>query len=153
MPETNRRVLVVDDDNDVRNILASVLVKRGLTVDTAGDGRIALDLLTANAYSVVVLDLLMPNIDGFDVLQQLQAAEMPFPAPVVLVLTGAEEAIVERLNPQRIHGLVRKPFEPDDLASLVVACVEVKSRRPFGAMALTMLSSAQLLAWLERFSR
>ena len=151
--ESNQRVLVVDDDSDVRNILTSVLEKRGLEVHSAGDGRQALDLLAENVYAVVVLDLLLPEIDGFDVLRQLQTGELMQPAPVVLVLSGAPHEVVERLDPQRIHGLVRKPFDPEELASIVVACAEVKRRGPFPTMAIaTMLSGAQLLSWLNRFS-
>jgi len=151
--ETNQRVLVVDDDIDVRNILTSVLERRGLSVHSAGDGREALDLLAENAYAVIVLDLLLPRVDGFDVLRQLQKGELMQPPPVVLVLTGAPNEVVERLDPQRIHGLVRKPFDPEDLASLIVACADVKRRGTFPTMAIaTLVSGAQLFAWLNRFS-
>ena len=150
--ETHNRVLVVDDDEDVRKILISVLEKRGLTVHVAADGREALQLLGENTYAVIILDLLLPEIDGLDVLRQLQAGDMPQPAPVVLVLTGAPNEIVERLDPQRIHGLIRKPFDPEELASLTLACAEIKRRGPFPAMAIaTLVSGAQLFAWLNRF--
>ncbi|HSP35524.1 MAG TPA: response regulator [Thermoanaerobaculia bacterium] len=152
-PDSHNRVLVVDDNSDVRNILTSVLQKRGLDVHAAGDGKEALDLLGENAYGVIVLDLVLPEIDGFEVLRYIQSDAMTQPAPVVLVLTGAANEIVDRLDPQRIHGLVRKPFDPEDLAALVLACADVKRRGPFPTMAIaTMLSGAQLFAWLNRFS-
>ena len=151
--ESLNRVLVVDDDEDVRNILTSVLEKRRLTVHAVGDGKDALELLARNAYSVIVLDLLMPDIDGFDVLKRIQTGDLVQPPPVVLVLTGATDDVVKRLDPQRIHGIVRKPFDPDDLAALVVACAEIKRRGPFPTMAIaTLMSGAQLFAWLNRFS-
>jgi len=144
-----KRVLVVDDDAEIRELLTSVLHRRGLIVDGAVDGAEALDLLRQNIYSVVLLDLLMPNIDGFAVLNELDSALAP---PVVLVITGADRSLVKQLDPQRIHGVVRKPFDADDLANLVVACAEIKSRRGFEKMAISaIMAGGPLLAWLNRF--
>ena len=148
--EQQRRVLVADDDPEVRRMLASVLEPQGLVVDGAINGRQAVDLLNENTYSVVLLDLLMPEIDGFGVLDRLQTEVIPA-APVVLVLTGADRQTVDRLDPQRIHGIVRKPFDPHELASLIVACANIRGRGAFETMAIaTVLSGAQLLAWLVR---
>ena len=151
MPSENpKRVLIVDDDRDVRNILASVLRQRGLEVHVAADGREALAALREHPFAVMILDLLMPEADGFEVLDELHRSD-PKTLPVVLVLTGAEKPIVERLDPDRIHGIVRKPFDPEDLASVVLACAEIRSRRPFEAMALaTMLATSPLIAFLSR---
>ena len=150
--DVSHRVLVVDDDADVRKILTSVLEKRGLAVHAAADGKEALALLEANTYAVIILDLLLPEIDGFDVLRHLQSGEVTQPPPVVLVLTGAPDEIVSRLDPRRIHGLIRKPFDPEELGSLTLACAEIKRRGPFPAMAIaTLVSGAQLIAWLNRF--
>ena len=144
-----KRVLVVDDDAEIRELLTSVLGRRDLTVDQAADGSEALDLLRQNTYSVVLLDLLMPNVDGFGVLDELGSA---ISTPVVLVITGAERAMLKELDPQRIHGVVRKPFDAEDLANLVVACAEIKSRGAFEAMAISaMIAGGPLLAWLNRF--
>jgi CheY-like chemotaxis protein len=144
-----KRVLVVDADAAIRELLTSVLGGRDLIVDQAADGSEALDLLRQNTYSVVLLDLLMPNVDGFGVLDELGSA---ISTPVVLVITGAERAMVKELDPQRIHGVVRKPFDAEDLANLVVACAEIKSRGAFEAMAISaMIAGGPLLAWLNRF--
>ena len=143
-----KRVLVVDDDADIRELLVSVLSRRDLVVDQAGDGSEALDLLRQNSYSVVLLDLLMPNVDGFGVLDELDSA---ISTPVVLVITGAERSLLKQLDAQRIHGVVRKPFDAEDLGNLVVACAEIKSRGTFEAMAISaMIAGGPLLAWLNR---
>ena len=151
MNEQHKRVLVVDDDVEVRKILASALAPRGLLVDLAADGNAAVSLLAENQYAVVLLDLVMPDADGFHVLDALRQGAMQS-SPVVLVLTGAEPEIAERLDSQRIHGLIRKPFDPQDIASLVVACSEIKSRNSFGTMAIatTMIGGAKLLSWLMK---
>ena len=145
-----KRILVVDDDRDVRNILETALGQRGLEVVAASNGREAIAALSEQQFSVVILDLLMPEASGFDVLDALGRADVKS-LPVVLVLTGAEQPVVDQLDPQRIHGIVRKPFDPEDLASLVVACAEIRSRGAFEAMALaTILAGSPLIAWLSR---
>jgi len=149
MPAQQRRVLVVDDDATIRALLGSVLRRRDLEVDEAADGAEALDLLRQNSYAVVLLDLLMPNVDGFGVLDEFGSA---ISTPVVLVITGADRSLIKQLDPQRIHGVVRKPFDSEDLADVVVACAEIRSRRPFEAMAISaMIAGGPFLAWLNRF--
>jgi len=146
---TPKRVLIVDDDATIRELLGSVLRRRDLAVDEAADGGEALVLLRQNSYAVVLLDLLMPNVDGFGVLDELESAVS---TPVVLVITGADRALLKQLDPQKIHGVLRKPFDADDLANIVVACAEIKSRRAFETMAISaMLAGGPFLAWLNRF--
>ncbi|SRR6266849_5116224 len=149
-PENQKRVLVVDDDPAVRKLLASVLGQRGLSVFAAAGGQEAIDLLRTQRFTVVILDLLMPGRDGFAVLEELKYVDSKS-APVVLVLTGAERQVVDRLDPRRIHGVVRKPFDADELASIVAACAEVRIRGTFEAMAIaTMLAGSPLIAFLSR---
>jgi CheY-like chemotaxis protein len=149
MQVSSKRVLIVDDDATIRELLVSVLRRRDLIVDEAHDGLQALDLLKENNYSVVLLDLLMPNLDGFGVIENLGSA---ISTPVVLVITGADRALIRQLDPQRIHGVVNKPFDAEDLATLVVACAEIKSRSPFEAMAISaMIAGGPFLAWLNKW--
>jgi two-component system response regulator ResD len=152
MSEQQKRVLVVDDDPSVREIVVFVLQRHGLAVDQASDGREALALIKLHQYSVVVLDLFMPVLDGFGVLDALAVPEVPSP-PVVLVLTGADRGDFLHLDAQRVHGIMKKPFDPEELASIVVACAEIRSRNTFGTMAIaTVLAGSPLLAFLNRFS-
>ena len=147
MPVSSKRVLIVDDDAMIRELLESVLRRRDLIVDVASDGREALALLKENSYAVVLLDLLMPNVDGFGVIENLGSA---ISSPVVLVVTGADRTLMRKLDPQKIHGVVNKPFDSEDLANLVVACAEIKSRSPFEAMAISaMIAGGPFLAWLK----
>lgn len=149
MGEQHRRVLVVDDDSSIRQMIVSAFRRSGLTVDEAADGREAIDLIRVNDYAVILLDLLMPNVDGFTVLQHLPH-DAPF-RPVVLVVTGADRAALESLDAQRIHGVVRKPFDIDEISKVVTACADIRERNQFGAMAIaTMIAGGPLLAWLHR---
>ena len=149
MPMSSKRILIVDDDAATRELIGTVLRRRELTVDEAEDGMEALELLKEHRYAVVLLDLLMPNVDGFGVIENLETA---ISTPVVLVITGADRALLRKLDPQRIHGVVNKPFDAEDLATLVVACAEIKSRSPFEAMAISaMIAGGPFLAWLNKW--
>src|SRR3982751_2998148 len=95
--EVVKRVLIVDDDRNVLNILGSVLRQKGLAVSVAANGSEGLAALAEQRFSVVILDLLMPAPDGFEVLERLHQGD-PKSLPVVLVLTGADQQVVDRLD-------------------------------------------------------
>jgi CheY-like chemotaxis protein len=145
--EQQRQVLIVDDDPGVREILATALRQRALSTDEAADGEEAIRLLRENTYAVVLLDIVMPNIDGFAVLDAIHAS--PTTAPVVLVVSGADRATLEQLDSRRIHGIVKKPFDPQEIAGVVAACAEIRGRSPFETMAVAMISTAPLFAFLK----
>ena len=146
--EQHRRVLVVDDDRQIRQILVAALRQKSLTIDEAADGREAIDLLREHTYSVVLLDILMPGVNGFDVLAAIDEESMN--APVVLVVSGAERAVLNELDSKRIHGIVRKPFDPQEIADVVAACVDIRGNRAFETMAIaTVMTGAQLIALLK----
>lgn len=142
-----KKILVVEDDWDVRIELAARLRDRGLLVDEAEGGRAAMDLMAAEHYAVILVDLLMPPPDGFAVLEALSAGMLKKPS-VVIVTTAADPSALERLDPDRIHGVVRKPFDPDELADLVTACAEIRSRMNVEMIAVVMMSTAALFDWL-----
>jgi len=145
----HKRVLIVDDDLVIRELLTSALEESSLQVDWAGDGRQGLELMQKNQYAVVLLDLLMPGMNGFEVLEQLEEDVRP----VVLVITGADQSTVAELDSRVVHGIVRKPFDPHELADLVRACAEIRERGPLGAMALaSVIAGGPLFAlYINRF--
>jgi two-component system alkaline phosphatase synthesis response regulator PhoP len=146
----HERVLVVDDDSETRGLLASVLRGHGLSVEEAADGQEALDLLSTGSYAVILLDLLMPRLDGFAVLEALSKEDGQ--QPIVLVVTGADRRAIEQLDPRGIHGVVRKPIDVEELADVVVACTDIRGRNALGTMAIAaMVASSPLLAWLHRW--
>ncbi|HEX2060363.1 MAG TPA: response regulator [Thermoanaerobaculia bacterium] len=146
--DQHRRVLVVDDDAMVRGILTAALRQRSLLIDTASDGGEAIDLLRENQYSVVLLDLLMPNVNGFGVLDVIDHSAPG--APIVLVVSGAPRSTLDELDSRKIHGIIKKPFDPHEIASVVSACVEIRGRSAFETMAIaTVMTGAPLIALLK----
>jgi CheY-like chemotaxis protein len=146
--EQHRRVLIVDDDADIRLLLATALRQKALVTEEATDGREAIELLRQNAYAVVLLDLMMPVVDGLSVLDAIKA-DLPNP-PVVLVVTGASRSLIEQVDTSRIHGVIRKPFDPIEVAAIVASCADVRGRAGFETMAMaTMISGGALITWLR----
>jgi PAS domain S-box-containing protein len=99
-----RRILVVDDDADLRRRLRGLLEEAGLEVDEAGDGRVALTRLDEQWPELILLDLLMPGMDGFAFLAELQRRGEGRSVPVV-VITAKELTAAER---QRLGGPIEK---------------------------------------------
>lgn len=146
--EQRRQILIVDDDPSVREILGTALQQQALGIDEASNGADAIRLLGENAYAVVLLDIMMPGVDGFAVLDAIDATSVN--APVVLVVSGADPALLQQLDSRRIHGIVKKPFDPHDIANVVAACAEIRGRSAFETMAFaTMMSGAPLIAFLK----
>jgi DNA-binding response OmpR family regulator len=142
-----RRVLVIDDEAPVRRMLAAALRQKSLVIDEATDGREAIALLAEHRYSIVLLDLMMPDVDGFAVLEAIADAANP---PIVLVVTGAERPLLDRIDSRLIHGIVKKPFDPVEIADVVAACVEIRGRSAFETMAYaTVIAGAPLIALLK----
>jgi len=147
--DPTKRVLVVDDDKDVRDILFSVLQSRGIQTDSATNGREALELIGQHPYVVVLLDLMMPEIDGFGVLETLQAAGT---MPVVLVVSAADQGLTDKLDPSLIHGVIRKPFDPQEIADVVAACADIRGKGMFETMALAaMIAGGPLVTFFSRY--
>jgi DNA-binding response OmpR family regulator len=134
------RVLVVDDDETVRDVVRRYLELAGFTVDMAGDGAEGLAKFVAHEPDLVVLDVMMPGINGLEVCKRLrQVSQVPI---VMLTALGEEE--------NRIAGLqlgaddyVTKPFSPKELA-LRVASVLRRARMPRPEPAAAELADGDL---------
>jgi DNA-binding response OmpR family regulator len=122
------RILVVDDDANVAEVVARYLEREGFEVETVADGRDAVDRALSNPPDLVVLDLMLPGIDGLEVCRRLRALA---PVPVIMLTARGDEA-------DRVIGLelgaddyVAKPFSPKEL----VARVRAVLRRATGPLA------------------
>lgn len=123
------RVLVVDDDAGNRDMLARRLVREGLDVDVAADGFEALGALGSKAFDVVLLDVMMPGLDGYEVL--CQAKQNPFTrdVPVIMISALDELGSVIRCIEAGAEDYLPKPFEPTLLRARLSASLEKKRLR------------------------
>ncbi len=116
-------VLLVDDDPDIRAMLAFTLEDYGHTVREAADGRAALEALEASAPEIMVLDLMMPNIDGFGVLDQMRARGLAPDTRVLILTCMTGETDLVRGYELGADEYVTKPFDPDGLAMILAELV------------------------------
>lgn len=117
-------LLVVDDDADIRLLLRLELAGRGHRIQEAADGRQALAAIASDPPDLVLLDMMMPVLDGWGVLDELDAATAP---PVVVITALATEGnrhVVEALGKGALD-VIPKPFDPGWLTGLVDAVLRV----------------------------
>ncbi|HET7711396.1 MAG TPA: response regulator [Thermoanaerobaculia bacterium] len=112
----DRQVLVVDDEPEVRQLLGAVLRRHQIRCDFAADGEEVLEMLAQNRYCVLLLDLMMPYIDGIGVLDEMKASGDTTP---VIVVTAAGQSLIRKLDSSAVRQVVQKPFDVNTVAQLV----------------------------------
>ena len=115
-----KRVLIVDDDPAIRQIVRVLLERDGVQADIAEDGERAVSMLRAGKYAVVLLDLLMPRLDGRGVIAFMREQEIATP---VIVISAVGD-LAEDLDPSLVRVVLQKPFEARDLRKVVTAVLE-----------------------------
>lgn len=120
--EDQIRVLVADDDQSIRQLVCTIVQREGLEVDCVADGAEAIEKLMTHEYAVILLDLMMPRVDGFGVIEYLKN-NPPAHKPVILVITAYADQRFKEVDPDVVAGVIRKPFEVSDLGNLVRLCV------------------------------
>jgi DNA-binding response OmpR family regulator len=115
------RILIVEDDPDIAQLVARYLDKAGFVTERAVSGRDALHAIKAKAPDLVVLDLMLPHVDGLEVCRVLRANDATAGIPIIMLTARAEES-------ERIVGLelgaddyLAKPFSPNELVARVRA--------------------------------
>ena len=118
-----KRALVVDDDDPILAMLAKVVERQNLAVDTARDGAEAIQRIDANEYAVILLDLMMPRVDGYGVLKHMNANCPEKLGCTIIASAVPESEILKRFNLPvfRIHA---KPFDLGKLIEDIKECVE-----------------------------
>jgi CheY-like chemotaxis protein len=117
-----QRVLVADDDQSIRQLVSTIVRRERLDVDSAADGLEAVEFLKKNDYAVVLLDLMMPRLDGFGVVEWMRA-NPPVIKPIIIVITAYADQRFKEVDSELVSGVLRKPFDVAELGNLVRACV------------------------------
>lgn len=115
-------VLIAEDDASIGRLLLTLLQRSGFEVHLARDGKEAIARISEREYSVILLDLNMPFVDGFGVLDFL-AGRTSRPRPIVLIVTAFDDRIVQSLDPDMVSGVLRKPFEVATITQRVAECI------------------------------
>jgi len=121
------RILVVDDDDAIRVMVERVLRREKFEVDTARDGFEAIEKLTRNDYGTILLDLMMPRVDGHGVLEFLQQHD-PEKARSVIIMTANLPSGTATAKEQPIFRVLSKPFDIQQLVTNVRECTADEHR-------------------------
>ncbi len=117
---TNHRVLVVDDIADNLILLQTILESEGYIVDTALNGKAALDKIEQTNPALVLLDIMMPGLNGYEVTRQVRQSERFASLPIVL-LTAHDEYFQRPYREVGANDLIRKPIDFDELLNKVAS--------------------------------
>ena len=109
----SRRILVVDDEDEIRQSLRGVLSDEGFTVEEAGDGRRAFEMLSASRPDLVILDVWLPEIDGIALLEQIKARHPDLPVVIICGHANIEAAV--RATRLGAADFIEKPFSIEAL--------------------------------------
>jgi two-component system response regulator MtrA len=115
------RILVVEDEADVRELIVYRLSRSGFTVIASADGDEALRLANAEQFDLAVLDVMMPGLDGYSVARMLRDRPGCMNLPVIFVTARVREEDISQGYDAGADDYIRKPFNPDELLSRVRA--------------------------------
>jgi DNA-binding response OmpR family regulator len=121
-----RQILVVEDDPAIRRLLTMVLQRHGYTVDTAADGLEAVLKLGVAEYDVIVLDLMMPQLDGFTFLSTM-AENDPARLNRIIVTSAASPSVIRERMAGQPFSVLPKPFDISELVTRVRACMAAQT--------------------------
>src|SRR4051812_26206278 len=124
------RILVVEDDPDIAHLVARYLDRSGFTTEVAATGRDALTAIAARPPDLLVLDLMLPQVDGLEVCRAVRSSKVTAAMPIIMLTARADES-------DRIFGLevgaddyLAKPFSPNELVARVRALLRRAHRLP-----------------------
>ncbi|HEX6086497.1 MAG TPA: response regulator [Thermoanaerobaculia bacterium] len=123
-PERRYRALIVEDDPAIRRLVEKLLTRHHIAVDVAHDGRAAVDKLRTENYTVLVLDLMVPELNGFEVIEFLKQENMKLP---VAVVSAVSQQALTKLDLDIVKLVISKPFDVDEFTKAVLAlCAEAE---------------------------
>ena len=119
-----KRILVVDDDENILNLEKTILEQKGFSVTTAGGGNEALKILADQGFDLILLDVMMPEVDGFTVCRKIKDDPRLKEIPVIfLTAKGGGEALAEGFESGAVM-YINKPFTANKLLTIVNTMLE-----------------------------
>ena len=110
------RALVVEDDAAIRRLVEKLLRRESFEIDLAPDGRVALEKLSANRYDVIVLDLMIPEVNGFEIIEYMKRESITVP---VAVVSAVSQQALTSLDLDIVKVVISKPFDVDEFARAI----------------------------------
>jgi two-component system response regulator ResD len=112
-----RRALIVEDDPAIRRLVGMLLSRSGIEVDSAQNGKQAIEKIRKGGYSVLVLDLMVPEVNGFEIIEYIKVNRIALP---VAVVSAVSQQMLARLDLDVVKLVIAKPFDVDEFTKAVV---------------------------------
>ncbi len=121
------RILVIDDNSDIRYILNEILADNGHTVSSADDGKIGMALMDSNQYDLIMTDIVMPNMDGIEVITEIKKK---LSNVKLIAMTGGslkldKKFLVTITTAMRVDKVITKPFDIREVQEIVNGLLKV----------------------------
>ena len=124
LPQRRHRALVVEDDPAIRRLVEKLLTRNDIAIDAASDGRTAIEKLRHGTYSFVVLDLMVPEVNGFEVIEFLKRENLRVP---VAVVSAVSQQALSQLDLDVVKLVISKPFDVNEFTKSILAlCAEAE---------------------------
>jgi CheY-like chemotaxis protein len=120
------RALIVEDDPAIRRLVSKILVRRGIDIEAAHDGRQAIEKLSSEHFDVLVLDLMVPEINGFELIEFIKQQNMKIP---VAVVSAVSQQALTKLDLDVVKLVISKPFDVDEFTKGILEVCEDATRR------------------------
>jgi CheY-like chemotaxis protein len=150
MSRVEKPYVLLADDNEATCTLLTALLHRDFNVEAAFDGKETIERLRTRRYSVLLLDLRMPEADGFAVLDFLKENQPDMLSRVLVVTAAVSARDLQRAASYGLCGVVTKPFEVETLLATVKKCASSGDGNPFGPM---LCSSGPVILFLADLLR
>jgi CheY-like chemotaxis protein len=128
MMAREERILVVDDEEDTRTLLCTLLESEGYGVETAADGEAALERVQATRPDLILLDIMMPQMDGLEVCDHLRFDPATRDVPIIFLTAKHDPVTQSRASILDAYAYIEKPFAPEDLLAEIRNCLNVFGR-------------------------
>ena len=116
------RALIVEDDPAIRRLVEKILTRNHIAIETASDGKVAIEKLRDNSYSVIILDLMIPEANGFEVMDFMKSVNVSTP---VAVVSAVSQQALTKLDLDIVKLVISKPFDVDEFTKAILTlCAE-----------------------------
>jgi DNA-binding response OmpR family regulator len=115
--EERHRALLVEDDAGIRRLVERLLQRRNFEVDSATDGQTALEKLRSGHYSVLILDLMVPKVNGFEIIDFIRSEQLDLP---VAVVSAVSQQALTKLDLDIVKVVIPKPFDVDEFTKAIL---------------------------------
>jgi two-component system alkaline phosphatase synthesis response regulator PhoP len=115
--EKRYRALIVEDDPAIRRLVEKLLTRKQIDIDLAPDGLAAIKHLKSNSYDVLVLDLMVPEVNGFELIEFLKKERLKIP---VAVVSAVSQQALTNLDLDVVKLVISKPFDVDEFTKGII---------------------------------